>query len=81
MHTILGHFDLDFDFWPHFKGLTCLEHIFYITANFPQMCLILDQVLGGIRHVTVTLFVFVFSKFKKHSPQIMIMYDRLSKRR
>ena len=24
-----------------------LEHIFYITANFPQMCLMLDQFLWG----------------------------------
>ena len=42
MHTFFGHFNLDIDFWPHF-----LEHISYITANFPQICLMLDQFLLG----------------------------------
>ena len=28
-------------------GFSCLEHISYITANFPQMCLMLDQFLWG----------------------------------
>ena len=30
-----------------FLGLSCLLHIFYITANFPQICLMLDQFLWG----------------------------------
>ena len=30
-----------------FLGFSCLEHISYITANFPQMCLMLDQFLCG----------------------------------
>ena len=30
-----------------FLGLSCLENISYITANFPQMCLMLDQFLWG----------------------------------
>ena len=47
VHTILGDFDLDIDFWPHFLGFSCLEHISYITASFPQMCLMLDQFLWG----------------------------------
>ena len=41
-------------------GFSCLEHISYITANFPQMCLMLVQFLwggGGICHVTVTFLV------------------------
>ena len=42
MHTILSHFDLDIDFWPHFYVFPC-----YITANFLQMCLMLDQFLWG----------------------------------
>ena len=47
MHTILGHFDLDIDL-VSFLGFSCLEHIIsYITANFPQMCLMLDQFLWG----------------------------------
>ena len=45
MHTIFGYFDLDF--WPPFLGFSCLEHISYITANFPQMCPMLDQFLWG----------------------------------
>ena len=48
MHTILGHIDLDIDLWPHFYVFfLCLEHISYITANFPQMCLMLGQFLWG----------------------------------
>ena len=30
-----------------FLGFSCLEHISYITANFPRMCLMLDQFLWG----------------------------------
>ena len=45
MHTVLGHYDLDIDFW--FLGFSCLEHISYITASFPQLCLMLDQFLWG----------------------------------
>ena len=30
-----------------FLGFSCLKHISYITANFPQMCLMLDQFLWG----------------------------------
>ena len=32
---------------PNFVGFLCLKHISYITANFPQMCLMLDQFLWG----------------------------------
>ena len=41
----------------------CLEHISYLTANFPQMCLMLDQFLLGIRHVTVTFLVSTLFSF------------------
>ena len=41
MHTILSHFDFDIYFWPHL----CFSR--YITAIFPQMCLMLDQFLWG----------------------------------
>ena len=30
-----------------FLGFSCLKHITYITANFPQMCFMLDQFLWG----------------------------------
>ena len=30
-----------------FLGFLCLEHISYITAKFPRMCLMLDQFLWG----------------------------------
>ena len=30
-----------------FLGFSCLKHISYITANFPQMCHMLDQFLWG----------------------------------
>ena len=42
MQTILSHFDLDIDFLPYFLGFSC-----YITANFPQISLMLDQFLWG----------------------------------
>ena len=41
MHTILSHFDID-RLLASFLGFSC-----YITANFPQMCLMLDQFLWG----------------------------------
>ena len=34
-----------------------MEQIFFITNTFPQMCLMLDQFVWGIRHVTVTFLV------------------------
>ena len=30
-----------------FLGFLYLEHIYFITNNFPQMCLMLDQFLWG----------------------------------
>ena len=30
-----------------FLGFSCLEHISYITANFPRMCFLLDLFLWG----------------------------------
>ena len=44
VNTFLGHFDLDIDFWSHF-WVVRVWSISYITANFPQMCLMLDQFL------------------------------------
>ena len=34
-----------------------LKHISFITNNFPQMCLLLDLFLWGIRYVTLTCLV------------------------
>ena len=46
MHTILG--TLTYTLTSGLiLGFSCLEHISYITANFPQMCLMLDQFLWG----------------------------------
>ena len=61
MHTILSHFDFDIDFWPHFLVFLC-----YITAIFPQMCLMLDQFLWGhlSRVCDISCFVVVFSFFR-----------------
>ena len=42
-----------------FLGFSCLEHISFITNNFPQMCLMLDQFFGGICHITVTFLVYI----------------------
>ena len=35
VHTIMGHFEFDFGL---ISRVLCLEHISYITNNFPQMC-------------------------------------------
>ena len=51
-----------------FLGFSCPEHISYITANFPQMCLMLDQFLWGhsSRVCDIScffLFVFLYEDF------------------
>ena len=38
VHTILGHFDLNINFWPHLSGAYLLYY---------SMCLMLDQFLWG----------------------------------
>ena len=41
-----------------FLGFSCLEPISYITATFPQMCLMLNQFLWGhSSHVTFLVYV------------------------
>ena len=41
-------------------GFSCLEHISYITNSFPQMCLMLDQLLCGhsLRYCYLSCFLF-----------------------
>ena len=59
MHTILGILTLTLTSTP-FLGFLYLEHISFLTNNLHQMCLMLDQFLGGgggIRHVSVTFLV------------------------
>ena len=57
MHTILGILTLTLTSTP-FLDFLYLEHISFLTNNWHQMCLMLDQFLwGGIRHVTVTFLV------------------------
>ena len=44
-----------------------ISSLFFVSGknNFPQMCFMLDQFLGGICHVTVTFLVsFAFSKIE-----------------
>ena len=57
VHTILGHFDLDIDFWPHFLvyHVCCISSILQLT--FLKCVLCLTNSFGGIRHVTVTFLV------------------------
>ena len=47
-----------------FLGFSCLEHISYITANFSQMCLMLDHFLWGA-FVTL-LWHFLFKHKMRH---------------
>ena len=54
MHTILGHFDIDIDFWSHFLVFVAIP-LYQITK--PQMCLMLTNSFGSIHHVTVTFLV------------------------
>ena len=60
MHTILSLLTLALTSTP-FLDFLYLKHIFFITNNLHQMCLMLDRFLwgggGGIRHVTVTFLV------------------------
>ena len=46
MHTILGILTLTLTSTP-FLGFLYLEHISFLTNNLHQMCLMLDQFLGG----------------------------------
>ena len=52
-----------------FLGFSCLEHISYITANFSQMCLMLDQFLWG--HLScycdISCFFSLGSKSESHA--------------
>ena len=45
-HTILGHFDLDIDFWPHLSPI--------LQLTFLKCVLCLTNSFGGIRHITLT---------------------------
>ena len=49
MHTILGILTLTLTSTP-FLGFLYLENISFITNNLHQMCLMLDQFLGGGGH-------------------------------
>ena len=47
VHTILGHFDLDIEFWSNFKVFGVWSISPKNKANFPQMCLMIDTFLWG----------------------------------
>ena len=50
-----------------------LEQISFVTNNLPQMCLMLDKFLWGIRHVTVTFLVFL-NFIYRHS-ELIVKYN------
>ena len=60
MHTILGHFDLDIDFWPHFLVYRVWSISPILQLTFLKCVLCLTNSFGGIRHVTVTFLVVSF---------------------
>ena len=49
-----------------FLGFSCLEHISYITANFPRMCLMLDQFLWGHSSRDCVISCFKINIFQKN---------------
>ena len=53
MHTILSHFDLDIDFWPHFLVFRAILQLIFLKCNLCE-----TNSFGGIRHVFVTFLVF-----------------------
>ena len=57
MHTILGHFYLDIDFWPHFLVFRVWSIFPIYLLTFLECVLCLTNSFGGIRHVTVTFHV------------------------
>ena len=52
--TILGHFDIDIDFWPHFQVYRVWSISPRLQLTFLKSVLCLTNSFGGIRHVTVT---------------------------
>ena len=57
MGTIFSHFDLDIDFWPHFKVCRVWSISPILQLTFLKCVLCLTNSFGGIRHVTVTFLV------------------------
>ena len=57
VHTILGHFDLDIDFWPHFYVYRVWSISPILQLTFLKFVLCLTNSFVGIRHVTVTFLV------------------------
>ena len=52
MHTILSHFDLDIDFWPHYYVFRAILQLTFLKCNLWE-----TNSFGGIRHVFVTFLV------------------------
>ena len=53
----------------------CLEHISYITASFPQMCLMLDQFLWGHSSRDCDISCFLFVWFYQHGVSRCAYFD------
>ena len=68
MHTILGHFDLNIDFWPHFKAFRVWSISPILQLSFHKCVLCFTNSFGGIRYVTVTclvdIYYFIFRVFR-----------------
>ena len=60
VHTILGHSDLNIDFWPHFKVFSVWSISPILQLTFHKCVLCLTNSLGGIRNVTVTFLVDIY---------------------
>ena len=76
MRTILGHFDFDIDFWPHFQVYRVWSISPILQLTFLKCVLCLTNSFGGIRHVTVTFLVFFYKKIQniQHSMQKIYMF-------
>ena len=58
MHTVLGHFYLDIEFWPHFCFFLVWSISPILQLTFLEYVLCKTNSFGGICHVTVTFLVF-----------------------
>ena len=60
VRTILGHFDLDIDFLPHFYVYHVRSISPILQLTFLKCVLCLTNSFGGILHVTVTFLVSIW---------------------
>ena len=81
MRTILSHFDLDIDFWPHFSVYRVWSISPRLQLTFLKSVLCLTNSFGGIRHVTVTFLVSkdIIHKLNSNSQHLEVVSHNIFK--